>query len=113
MSRHRTVILFVCALVAVAGWLAWENRGWLESEASGRAGRVRAHGAADRQRAAVVWTSYGEARAASDARRNALAAKWKIASAERKPALLQEAAAALTETVAMNLAPFWYGTRWD
>ncbi len=114
MFRSRLLLVFLClGAAAAAGWLAWESRGWLGGVTSGTAERVRAPRLADKDRAQDAWGSYDNARTICEERRAALAARWKRATAAERPAILKEAAAALTDSVAGVLAPFWYGTRWD
>lgn len=114
MFRSRLLLVFLCiGAVAAAGWLAWESRGWRGGVTSRKADRVRAPGLADREKALAEWGSYDKARTVCEGRRAALAARWKRARPAERPAILKEAAAALTDSVAGVLSPFWYGTRWD
>ena len=90
----------------------WQNPQWFQQQ-SPRGEALRVRGEEARARAQSAWRSYDDARAGIQTRRAALAERWKTAPEANRAAILKETAAALTDAVACDLAPFWYGTPWD
>ena len=108
--------LLVSALIGLpaAAWIGWKYRDALPFPARGAdSSPLTERGAAERSRARGKWPTYPAAREAAAVRRQKLAERWEAAAPADRPGILREAAAALSDTVGNQLAPFWYGTRWD
>jgi hypothetical protein len=115
----RTVRVLAVGLVLATGtglgmWVMGDYvRKWSLAAVSPRTEAIRTSGAEDLRQAVENWQTYDASRAAAETRRLELAARWQSAPVTGKPAVLREAATALSDTIGRNLAPFWYGTPWD
>lgn len=112
MLRRWIWFSVLLAVIAGAGAVLWRHQEWFRPGHK-RSSVLRVRGESERERVESRWGSYAKARAGIESRRKVMAERWTAATAAEKPAILSETAAALTEAVARDLAPFWYGTRWD
>ena len=115
MSRKaRGLLLFT--LVGISGaalWAAWSYWGLGPLVKGAYSDPLSERGEADKSLAIAKWPDYETAKKAVAERRQKLSERWQAAGPAEKEGLLREAAAAFSDIVGNQLAPYWYGTPWD